>query len=119
MTTQALNQKADLLFSFYARTDEERDAQRITAQQIAALKRAHVKADNAAVATTAMIGKMFREIAAAVQNGFNKPVKRHPMCEFYGHVADLATWTEHLPKCCDCGAQITSRHELRTSKPIK
>ena len=116
MATQLDRDTEMLFFSFYnTRTVDQRQAQRITGDQIAALKQARERADRAASTGTVKLCNFVRNVFDTIGDAMRLPGKKHAMCENYGHTADLASWTEHLPKCLDCGKIIQSRNELRGS----
>jgi NADPH-dependent curcumin reductase CurA len=121
MAVKAVNQDPDMmLFNFYnGRSMQDRDTQRITSQEIAALKQADKKGQHALTTPAAALSSFFRGVAGSVMDALVPPVKKHAMCDNYGHIADLASWTDHLPKCSDCGKTITSRNELRGSVPVR
>jgi hypothetical protein len=49
---------------------------------------------------------------------FQPPKEQPSMCKNYGHVFNKKNWNGlNLPKCSDCGAEITSPSELRTAQP--
>jgi hypothetical protein len=100
----------------WARTEEERSSSRITQENIAALKEADYRSRTAGFTMAAVFGALIRDVISCVGGLFHQTVKRHPMCENYGHIADVRTWTDHLPNCSDCGKKITSRAQLR--KPV-
>jgi hypothetical protein len=121
MAAQHLEQDSDMLiFSFYnARSRDQRETQRITSDQIAALKHADKKGQRAATSGSALIYAVLRGLAESIGGMLHTTSKKYAMCDNYGHIADLSSWTDHLPKCSDCGKVITSRHELRSSVPLK
>lgn len=41
---------------------------------------------------------------------------RNTMCKYYGHVIEGA-WQGYLPKCRDCGCEISSPDQLRKAFP--
>jgi hypothetical protein len=57
----------------------------------------------------ALVGGMF-----AVQKG-----KNDSMCKYYGHVIPGKNWEGYLPKCGDCGAEISNPSQLRKASPQK
>lgn len=108
------------LFSFYnARTQEQRVSQRITGQEIAALKQAQKRTQSATNSLVAMLASLVRNFFNTAGSLLYVSAKKHAMCENYGHIADPSTWTDHLPKCMDCGAKISNRSQLRSSVPTK
>lgn len=117
MATQATTKDSEMLFfSFYnARPLDQRISQRISSDQIAALKQAQRKGQQASSSGPVIVSLLFRNLIEAVRDSMYKPVKKHAMCENYGHIADVAAWTEHLPNCSDCGATIAARNQLRKS----
>ncbi len=121
MTVQHINHDPDMLvFSFCnARSRDQRESQRITSDQIAALKHADKKGQRAAASGIAIICSALRGLVESFSSMVHTTSKKYAMCDNYGHIADLSSWTDHLPKCSDCGKVITSRHELRSSVPLK
>ncbi len=121
MAGKAVSQDHEMmLINFYnGRSMQDRDAQRITSQEIAALKRADKKAQHALATPAAALSSFFRGVAGSVMDALVPPVKKYAMCDNYGHIADLSSWTDHLPKCSDCGKVIHSRNELRGSVPVR
>ena len=109
-----------LLYSFYnTRTVDQRVSQRISQTDLAALKHADTRAQSAATSGMVQILAVFRSITDYVGDIVYRPVKKHAMCDNYGHIADASTWTDHLPKCADCGIEINNKSLLRKSVPLK
>lgn len=44
------------------------------------------------------------------------PVKVNSMCKYYGHVINQAQWKGYLPKCADCGSEISDSAQLRKAQ---
>jgi hypothetical protein len=119
MRTEETRQVFDPILNAWARSEEERYANRITSDEIAALKHADHRARILATTLPVLCTAMIRDLIAAIQHLFYVPPRRRPMCDNYGHIADLAKWTDHLPSCSDCGAKITARNQLRKAVPHK
>lgn len=43
---------------------------------------------------------------------------KNSMCKFYGHVIQ-GPWKGYLPKCADCGIEISSPDQLRKASALK
>ncbi len=117
MRMQATAHHLNIPLALCTRPGTVRRDPRISRREIEALKHANGKAEQAAPAH--LVATLFRDLASALVGGFCKPAARHPMCENYGHVVDLRTWSQRLPKCSDCGSLITNRSQLRGARPIK
>ncbi len=71
---------------------------------------------------THMMAEAVHNCCRDIQTLLNSPVKKselnNSMCKYYGHVIQGA-WQGHLPKCADCGSEISSPDQLRKSSPMK
>lgn len=117
MRTEESRQVFEPILNAWARSQEERYANRITSDEIAALKHADHRARSGTITLPALWSLMVRDLISVVQHFFYVPTRHYPMCHNYGHIANLSTWTDHLPSCSDCGAKITARNQLRKAVP--
>lgn len=64
------------------------------------------------------MSSLMQEAVSDVLLYFQPPKELPSMCKNYGHVFNKKTWNGlNLPRCTDCGAEITSPSELRTAQP--
>ncbi len=91
-------------------------APRITNQNLSTLKGATSKVIKRNKSIFQLIGdqvsSFLGEIALAMA-----PKAENKMCKYYGHVFQQKDWNGYLPKCSDCGCEITSPNQLRKSDP--
>lgn len=90
------------------------DVQRITTQQIQALKITTKKESDASVFWLRQLQGCFSGIINAFAAMFHKETKRSSQCDLYGHVVPQG-WHGAYPKCEKCGAVVTSPDQLRGS----
>lgn len=91
------------------------DVQRITTQQIKALRVTTEKEAGASVSFFRAIQGFFSGIFGALAGLFHRDTyKPSQQCEIYGHVVPQG-WHGAYPKCEKCGAEVTSPDQLRGS----
>ncbi|HEY9869713.1 MAG TPA: hypothetical protein V6D08_11150 [Candidatus Obscuribacterales bacterium] len=88
------------------------NVQRITSQEVQALKVKQRKEDNPVVAITRAFTGFFSGIFSAIGGIFAGPVKKKTQCDIYGHVRPK-DWDGSYPTCVNCGIEITSEDMLR------
>lgn len=89
---------------------------RITRTNLLALRTAQMKEDS----VRKMVGILLNEIRTAFFGLFAvRQAKTNSMCKYYGHVIHGNTWQGYLPKCGDCGCEISSPDQLRKSSPVQ
>lgn len=48
----------------------------------------------------------------------NSKCLSNSMCKYYGHIINHRNWKTGLPRCQDCGIEISSPSMLRKAQPI-
>ena len=85
----------------------------ISRDNLNSLKAAELKED----AVRKTISQLLSGISSAVADLWAPaPVKVNSMCKYYGHVIDQAQWKGYLPKCADCGSEISDSAQLRKAQ---
>lgn len=89
------------------------DVQKITNSEIESLRVSGIRSISSDVQVKQQVNRLMQNIATAF-SGLFVSSKRATMCDNYGHIAP-AHWRGDLPKCTECGKQITGQSELRKS----
>jgi hypothetical protein len=98
-------------YSSISRNHHNVSSQRITRQNLLTLRAAEMKEDK----VRKIFASVCNELHAAIGSLFAvKPAKSNSMCKYYGHVIRGA-WSGYLPKCDDCGCEVSNPSELRKS----
>ena len=90
--------------------------QRITSQDIAALKVA-VREAPRVMPLRVMLANLLSNLGQALRSFFSAGALNNNVCKRYGHAINQDTWTTLFPECRDCGKTIRSQCELRTALP--
>ncbi len=95
------------------------DVQRMTTQEIRALKVTSEFETLAGVSIRRQVQRFFSGLLSGLTGLFSRHNNEHKnQCAIYGHVV-LEGWTGPYPKCDKCGAQVTSADQLRGTAPKK
>lgn len=88
-------------------------SQRITRSNLLTLRAAQMKEDKVRKIFSVVCNELYAAIGGlfAVQKG-----KSNSMCKYYGHVI-RGSWSGYLPKCDDCGCEVSSPSQLRKAMP--
>jgi len=97
------------------------NVQRITTQELKALKTTARKEAGIGVSITRSICGVFGGIFTALGSVFSARTKKPSQCQLYGHVIQKGGWTGVYPKCIHCGTEITSEDQLKgtSARPVK
>ena len=91
----------------------ERKENSIHRDNLSALKAAELRGDT----VRKTVFQLLCDISAAMANLWApKRAKVNSMCKYYGHVIDRSQWKDYLPKCADCGSEISDSSQLRKSQ---
>lgn len=91
-------------------------SRKITREEVATLRNISVKKETLSHKLTQAFHVAWRDISVLVNAPLKAARLNNSMCKYYGHVIQGA-WQGYLPKCRDCGAEISSPDQLRKASP--
>jgi len=92
-----------------------RAGQRMTHEKLVSLRAATRRKHGVIESVSASVGATIKNVVSLIAIGSME--KNISTCRYYGHSFDRSSWTGHLPKCTNCGANIHSLDEIRKSTP--
>ncbi len=87
-------------------------SQSITRSNLLSLRAANLKENKG----RRLIASLLQALSSTFSSLFAVPEKKtNSMCKYYGHVIRNNRWEGALPKCADCGCEISTPDQLRKS----
>jgi hypothetical protein len=93
-------------------------SQRITREEVATLRNITVQKKTLTHKLKQAFHVAWRDLSVLVNAPINAVRLNNSMCKYYGHVIQ-GPWQGYLPKCRDCGSEISSPDQLRKASPVK
>ncbi len=91
-------------------------SRRITREERITLRNISIAKKSLPEKLAASFHRSISSLKAALIGPLKKSGPQNSMCKFYGHVIQGA-WNGYLPKCADCGCEISSPDQLRKASP--
>lgn len=91
-------------------------SRRITREEVITLRNIQVGKKTWLRKLTGLFHNCMRDIKTMMHAPIKSKAVTNSMCKYYGHIIH-GPWQGYLPKCRDCGAEISSPDQLRKASP--